>query len=98
MQRREFISVLGMGGPLLLGNANRLPEPRLGQPTPPGDQAGQQRPKIGCVSWCFHTLAPGGHPEEAIDIIGSLGFEGVGSLRTRGATFRNIGPKPASAA
>lgn len=77
MQRREFISVLGMGGPLLLGNANRLPEPRLGQPTPPGDQAGQQQPKIGCVSWCFHTLAPGGHPEEAIDIIGSLGFEGV---------------------
>jgi sugar phosphate isomerase/epimerase len=29
------------------------------------------------VSWCFHTLAPGGHPEEAIDIIGSLGFDGI---------------------
>jgi sugar phosphate isomerase/epimerase len=29
------------------------------------------------VSWNFHSLAPGAHPEEAIDIIGSLGFEGV---------------------
>src|SRR5215472_9177792 len=77
MQRREFISVLGVGGPWLLGNADRVPTPRPDQPAPPGDQAGQQRPKIGCVSWCFHTLAPGGHPEEATDIIGSLGFEGV---------------------
>ena len=39
--------------------------------------AGPRRPKIGCVSWNFHTLAPGGTPEEAIDIIGSLGFDGV---------------------
>ena len=77
MQRREFISVLGVGGPWLLGNADRVPTPRPDQPAPPGDQAGHQRPKIGCVSWCFHTLAPGGHPEEAIDIIGSLRFEGV---------------------
>jgi sugar phosphate isomerase/epimerase len=29
------------------------------------------------VSWNFHSLAPRAHPEEAIDIIGSLGFEGV---------------------
>ncbi len=69
MQRREFISGLGVGGSLLLGNAYGL--------APPDDQAGKGRAKIGCVSWCFHTLAPGDHPEEAIDIIGSLGFEGV---------------------
>jgi sugar phosphate isomerase/epimerase len=35
------------------------------------------RPKIGSVSWNFHSLAPGHNPEEAIDIIGTLGFEGV---------------------
>lgn len=29
------------------------------------------------MSWNFHSLAPGAHPEEAIDIIGSLGFEGI---------------------
>ena len=33
--------------------------------------------KLGSVSWNFHSLAPGAHPEKAIDIIGSLGFAGV---------------------
>src|SRR5215472_8763906 len=36
-----------------------------------------QRPRIGSVSWNFHSLAPGHNPEEAIDIIGSLGFDGI---------------------
>ncbi len=36
-----------------------------------------QRPKIGSVSWNFHSLAPGHNPEEAIDIVGSLGFDGI---------------------
>jgi sugar phosphate isomerase/epimerase len=35
------------------------------------------RPGIGCVSWCFHSLAGGFDPAEAIDTIGRLGFEGV---------------------
>ena len=38
---------------------------------PPG------RARIGCVSWCFHSFAPGTNPEQAIDIVGELGFEGV---------------------
>jgi sugar phosphate isomerase/epimerase len=29
------------------------------------------------VSWCFHSLAPGHNPEEAIDIMGEIGFEGT---------------------
>ena len=33
--------------------------------------------RIGCVSWCFHSLAGGVSPAEAIDTIGQLGFEGV---------------------
>lgn len=35
------------------------------------------RPKIGCVSWCFHTFAPGADPTESIDIMGEIGFEGT---------------------
>ncbi len=35
------------------------------------------RPKIGCTSWAFHPFNPGTNPEEAIDIIGELGFEGI---------------------
>lgn len=35
------------------------------------------RPKIGCVSWCFHSFAGGADPTEALDIIGELGFDGT---------------------
>lgn len=35
------------------------------------------RPRIGCVSWCFHSFAPSADPEEAIDIMGQIGFEGT---------------------
>ena len=37
----------------------------------------QGKPRIGCLSWCFHNLSPGADPEPAIDVIGGLGFEGV---------------------
>lgn len=77
MKRRDFVSALGLGGYLVLGNSDGLPRPEPRPPAPPDQEAGTPRPKIGSVSWNFHTLAPGGHPEEAIDIIGSLGFQGV---------------------
>ena len=35
------------------------------------------KPKIGCLSWCFHDLSPAADPEPALDIIGELGFDGV---------------------
>ncbi|MHC4692217.1 MAG: sugar phosphate isomerase/epimerase family protein, partial [Planctomycetota bacterium] len=37
----------------------------------------QGKPKIGCLSWCFHNLSPAADPEPALDIIGELGFGGV---------------------
>src|SRR5579863_8658604 len=33
--------------------------------------------KVGCVSWCFHSFAGGTNPEEAVETIGELGFDGV---------------------
>ncbi len=68
MKRREFIPVLGLGGALCLAGARALAASQSG---------GTRRTRIGCVSWNFHSLAPGAHPEEAINIIGSLGFEGI---------------------
>lgn len=44
-------------------------------PTTGTNSAG--RPKIGCVSWCFHSFAGGSDPQPAIDTIGDLGFDGV---------------------
>lgn len=35
------------------------------------------RPKVGCVSWCFHSFDGGADPEEAIGIMGEIGFEGT---------------------
>jgi len=35
------------------------------------------RPKIGAVSWCFHSFSPGADPTDAIEILGELGFEGT---------------------
>ena len=37
----------------------------------------KSKPKLGCVSWCFHSFSPGADPESAIDIIGGLGFAGI---------------------
>jgi len=71
MNRREFVSALGVSSCALFTAA----EPALS--APPQSNAGNRRAKIGSVSWNFHSLGPGAHPEEAIDIIGSLGFEGI---------------------
>ena len=74
MRRREFIPTLGFGASLLTERARGLVASHSSQPLQP---VGGGRPKLGSVSWNFHSLAPGAHPEEAIDIIGGLGFEGV---------------------
>ena len=77
MRRREFFSALAVGGSLGAATPYGWAAPEDDQPPPPINGGGKRRAKIGCVSWNFHTLAPGAHPEEAIDIIGSLGFESV---------------------
>lgn len=35
------------------------------------------RPKIGCLSACFHEFRAGATPEKAIDLIGQMGFDGI---------------------
>jgi sugar phosphate isomerase/epimerase len=77
MQRREFLSAMSLGGYLLLPKASNSPASPLLPPGLPENERGKRRTKIGCVSWNFHSLAPGAHPEEAIDVIGSLGFEAI---------------------
>jgi sugar phosphate isomerase/epimerase len=64
MRRREFLPALGLGGPMLAAAAQSAAQ-------------GIRRPRFGSVSWNFHALSPGAHPEAAIDIIGSLGFDGI---------------------
>lgn len=70
MKRREFVPMLGLF--VAGGQAAAQPGPLLQSAV-----NGERRARVGSVSWNFHSLAPGAHPEEAIDIIGSLGFEGI---------------------
>jgi len=74
VRRRDFLPALGLGGPMLVAGAHAGAAAQAG---PQSATRRRRRPSIGCVSWNFHSLAPGAHPEEAIDIIGSLGFEGI---------------------
>src|SRR5437870_106307 len=76
MRRRKFIRVLSLGGSMQVATPRGLLS-QISHPTQPSRQRVARRPKIGSVSWNFHSLAPGAHPEESIDIIGSLGFAGI---------------------
>jgi sugar phosphate isomerase/epimerase len=65
--RRHFLQTLALAAsalPMVSGSA----EPTAG---------GSGTIKVGCLSWCFHSLGPGADPEQAIDIIGEMGFDGI---------------------
>ncbi len=49
-----------------------LAAPLAAQPAP-----ARARPKIACTSFAFHPFNTAGVPDEAIDIIGQTGFEGI---------------------
>lgn len=60
-------------------HSNQMSDPDTAPEAATADaaSAGQGRPQVGCLSWCFHDLTPGADPEPAIDIIGDLGFDGI---------------------
>jgi sugar phosphate isomerase/epimerase len=45
---------------------------------------------LGSVSWNFHSLGPSADPEEAIGIIGELGFEGIELIATSRGDFKTF--------
>lgn len=46
--------------------------------------------RLGSVSWNFHNLGPSADPEQAIDIIGGLGFEGIELIATSRGDFKTF--------
>jgi sugar phosphate isomerase/epimerase len=48
------------------------------------------KPKVGCLSWCFHDFSPGVDPEPAIDIIGGMGFDGIEMIVTARADLKDF--------
>ena len=75
MNRRQFLRNVALATSALpLTTAAAQPQSHA-QGKPAG--AGADKPKVGCLSWCFHDLSPAADPEPAIDIIGEMGFDGV---------------------
>jgi sugar phosphate isomerase/epimerase len=72
LNRRDFLQTATLA-------AAALPLVGLAAQTPGGPKG---KPKVGCLSWCFHSFAPGVEPEEAIDLIGELGFDGIEMIAT----------------
>ncbi len=46
--------------------------------------------QLGSVSWNFHSLAPAADPEQAIDIIGGLGFDGIELIANSRGDFKTF--------
>ena len=67
LNRRQFLQSTALA-------AAALPLTTVGAESP---APARGKPKVGCLSWCFHDLSPGADPEPAIDIIGELGFDGI---------------------
>lgn len=65
MNRREFLKTAAATSMLPLSTAAAQSSPAPG------------KPKVGCLSWCFHSLGPAADPEPSLDIIGGMGFDGV---------------------
>ena len=48
------------------------------------------RIRVGCLSWCFHSLSPAVDPEPAIDLIGGMGFDGIELIVTARKDIREF--------
>jgi sugar phosphate isomerase/epimerase len=89
--RRHFLQKTASAAGLLAGGVLLRPGPaRAAEPA----AAGPDRPRLGSVSWNFHSLRPGSTPEEAIDIIGGLGFEGIELIICARDDIRNYWTDP----
>jgi sugar phosphate isomerase/epimerase len=77
LNRRQFLhtAAVGAAGVTLAGVTE---SPSAGGKTASGGgKAASAQIKVGCLSWCFHSLTAGADPEPALDILGDLGFDGV---------------------
>jgi sugar phosphate isomerase/epimerase len=73
--RRDSVKL--SAGTVLATAAGPIAAEQAAEQPAPGDWPGGARPRIGSVSWNFHSLAGGASPKQAIDTIGQLGFEGI---------------------
>ncbi|HEY5915190.1 MAG TPA: sugar phosphate isomerase/epimerase [Verrucomicrobiae bacterium] len=80
LSRRQFLKLTAsaMAAAPLLNNAAESFSSRPG------------KIKLGSVSWNFHSLGPAADPEEASDIIGGLGFDGIELIANSQGDFKTF--------
>jgi sugar phosphate isomerase/epimerase len=93
--RREFLTAAGGGALGAVTGASLLSAARPARAEPGDTPAAKSpapvaRPRVGAVSWCFHTFAGGSDPTEAIEIFGDLGFEGTDLILLARDDIRNF--------
>jgi sugar phosphate isomerase/epimerase len=72
LNRRQFLELTALAAASVsLRAAEAEPQP-----------AAKTKPRVGCLSWCFHSLGPGADPEPAIELIGEMGFDGIELILT----------------
>lgn len=88
LSRRRFVkaaagAACALASPVLaLGDDKKPAEKPAAAAAPvvspqPQLKPASERPKIGCVSWCFHSFNGGQDPTDAINTMGEIGFEGT---------------------
>jgi sugar phosphate isomerase/epimerase len=79
--RRDFVKLTA--GAALATAAGAARGSRAAEQPARSEAPAGARPRIGCVSWCFHNLGAGNtRPDQAIETIGELGFEGIELILT----------------
>ncbi len=75
--RRNFVKAAGALSASIAVSGTRAGP--VGGPAPePGARARRaDRPRVGCVSWCFHGFGAGVDPAPAVETVGEIGFEGI---------------------
>jgi sugar phosphate isomerase/epimerase len=85
LTRRDFLQLTASAAalPLLANTA---------QPAAAAESASSSKAniRVGCLSWCFHSLGPSADPEPAIDIIGGMGFDGIELIVTSRGDFKTF--------
>ena len=61
LNRRQFLGTAAVAASGLSLSANATERPSRPQGKPPL-VAGGGRPRVGCLSWCFHSLSPAADP------------------------------------
>jgi sugar phosphate isomerase/epimerase len=79
--RRDFVRL--SAGTALAAAAGAAGRAQAAELPAPGQAAPAARPRLSSVSWNFHNLGGGNtRPEEAVEQIGELGFEGIELILT----------------